>query len=156
MAICDGRSPGATPTSSTPSRPTPAPTCRDSSSTPTTPTRSARLAASTKLVISTVGPYALYGSKLVAAVAEAGVDYCDLTGELQWMRRMIDRYQDRAAETGARIVHACGFDSVPSDLGVWFTQREAIARFGEPCVGDQHGGEGRKGRRQRRHDRIDA
>ena len=93
----------------------------------------AEMCASTRLVISTVGPYALYGSRLVAAVAEAGIDYCDLTGEPQWMQRMIDAHQDRAAETGARVVHACGFDSVPSDLGVWFTQREAEARFGEPC-----------------------
>ena len=93
----------------------------------------AEMCAHTGLVISTVGPYALYGSKLVAAVAEAGIDYVDLTGEPQWMQKMIDRYQDRAVETGARIVHACGFDSVPSDLGVWFLQREAIERFGEPC-----------------------
>jgi short subunit dehydrogenase-like uncharacterized protein len=94
----------------------------------------AALCASTRLVISTVGPYALYGSKLVAAVAEAGIDYCDLTGEPQWMQRMIDRYQERAVETGARVVHACGFDSIPSDLGVWFLQRESRKRFGEPCV----------------------
>lgn len=94
----------------------------------------ADMCGATRLVISTVGPYALYGSKLVAAVAEAGIDYCDLTGEPQWMQRMIDAHQERAAETGARIVHACGFDSVPSDLGVWFTQREAQERFGEPCT----------------------
>lgn len=94
----------------------------------------AALSASTRLVVSTVGPYALYGSKLVAAVAEAGVDYCDLTGEPQWMRRMINLHHDRASETGARIVHACGFDSVPSDLGVWFLQQEAERRFGAPCV----------------------
>jgi short subunit dehydrogenase-like uncharacterized protein len=94
----------------------------------------AALCASTKLVISTVGPYALYGSKLVAAVAEAGIDYCDLTGEPQWMQRMIDRYHERAVETGARIVHACGFDSVPSDLGVWYTQQAAIEQFGAPCT----------------------
>jgi short subunit dehydrogenase-like uncharacterized protein len=94
----------------------------------------AGLCASTKLVVSTVGPYALYGSKLIAAVVEAGIDYCDLTGEPQWMRRMIDRYQVRSIETGARIVHACGFDSIPSDLGVWHTQQEAIEQLGEPCV----------------------
>jgi len=94
----------------------------------------AGLCASTKLVVSTVGPYALYGSKLIAAVVEAGIDYCDLTGEPQWMRRMIDRYQGRSTETGARIVHACGFDSIPSDLGVWHTQKEAIEQLGEPCV----------------------
>jgi len=94
----------------------------------------AEMCAHTNLVISTVGPYALYGSKLVAAVAEAGIDYVDLTGEPQWMQRMIDRYQDRAVETGARVVHACGFDSVPSDMGVWFLQREAQERFGEACT----------------------
>ena len=92
------------------------------------------LAASTRVVVSTVGPYALYGSPLVAAVARAGTDYCDLTGEPQWMRAMIDAHHDTATRTGARIVHACGFDSIPSDLGVWFTQREAIERFGVPCT----------------------
>ena len=105
----------------------------------------AALCASTKLVVSTVGPYALYGSKLVAAVAEAGIDYCDLTGEPQWMQRMIDRYQDRATETGARIVHACGFDSIPSDLGVWYTQQEAIDQLGEPCVSISMGVKAMKG-----------
>ncbi len=91
------------------------------------------LARSTAVVASTVGPYAKYGSPLVAAVASAGTDYCDLTGEPQWMRAMIDAHQDEAEASGARIVHACGFDSIPSDLGVWFTQREAQARFGEWC-----------------------
>lgn len=94
----------------------------------------AEMCAHTNLVISTVGPYALYGSKLVAAVAEAGIDYVDLTGEPHWMQRMIDRYQDRAVETGARIVHACGFDSVPSDMGVWFLQRESVRLFDAPCT----------------------
>jgi short subunit dehydrogenase-like uncharacterized protein len=93
----------------------------------------AGLAARTAVVASTVGPYALYGSPLVAAVADAGTDYCDLTGEPQWMRAMIDAHHDRAVASGARIVHACGFDSVPSDLGVWFTQQRAIERFGQPC-----------------------
>jgi short subunit dehydrogenase-like uncharacterized protein len=92
------------------------------------------LAASTTVIASTVGPYALYGSELVAAVVESGGDYCDLTGEVQWMRRMIDAHQVRAEETGARIVHACGFDSIPSDLGTWFTQQRAIEQFGVPCV----------------------
>jgi short subunit dehydrogenase-like uncharacterized protein len=94
----------------------------------------AEMCAHTSAVISTVGPYALYGSKLVAAVAEAGIDYVDLTGEPHWMQRMIDRYQDRAVETGARIVHACGFDSVPSDMGVWYLQNETMERFGQPCT----------------------
>jgi short subunit dehydrogenase-like uncharacterized protein len=92
------------------------------------------LTASTKVVVSTVGPYALYGSELVESVVEAGIDYCDLTGEVQWMRRMIDEHQSRAEQTGARIVHACGFDSIPSDLGTWFTQQRAIEQFGEPCT----------------------
>lgn len=92
------------------------------------------LAASTRVVVSTVGPYSLYGSPLVAAVARAGTDYCDLTGEPQWMRAMIDAHQATAERSGARIVHACGFDSIPSDLGVWFTQQRAIERFGAPCT----------------------
>ena len=91
------------------------------------------LTNSTKLVISTVGPYALYGSPLVAACASAGTDYCDLTGEPQWMQRMIDLHGAAAEASGARIVHSCGFDSIPSDLGVWFTQQNAIANFGVPC-----------------------
>jgi short subunit dehydrogenase-like uncharacterized protein len=94
----------------------------------------AALASSTAVVASTVGPYAKYGSTLVGAVAAAGTDYCDLTGEAQWMRAMIDAHHATAQASGARIVHSCGFDSIPSDLGVWFTQREAIARHGEPCT----------------------
>ena len=104
-----------------------------------------QLCESTKVVISTVGPYSLYGSKLVAAAAEAGTDYCDLTGEPQWMQRMIDAHHTTATETGARIVHACGFDSVPSDLGVMFTQSQAQAQFGEPCVSISMGVKAMKG-----------
>jgi short subunit dehydrogenase-like uncharacterized protein len=91
------------------------------------------LAARAKVVVSTVGPYAKYGSELVRACAQAGTDYCDLTGEPQWMQAMIDAHQDTAVESGARIVHACGFDSIPSDMGVWFVQREAAERLGRPC-----------------------
>jgi len=104
-----------------------------------------QMAASTQVVASTVGPYALYGSELVAAVVEAGGDYCDLTGEVQWMRRMIDEHQSRAEQTGARIVHTCGFDSIPSDLGTWFTQQRAIEQFGEPCVEVRMSVKGAKG-----------
>ena len=93
----------------------------------------AALADRTRVVVSTVGPYALYGSELVAAVAAAGTDYCDLTGEPQWMRKMIDAHSSAAEASGARIVYACGFDSVPSDLGVWFTQQRAIEQLGSPC-----------------------
>lgn len=105
----------------------------------------ADMCASTRLVISTVGPYALYGSKLVAAAVDAGIDYCDLTGEPQWMQRMIDAHASRAAETGARIVHACGFDSVPSDMGVWYLQREATERFGATCTSVTMGVEAARG-----------
>ena len=92
------------------------------------------MADSTRVVVSTVGPYALYGSDLVAAVAEAGTDYCDLTGETQWMRRMIDAHSEAARSSGARLVHACGFDSIPSDLGVWHLQQQALEQFETPCV----------------------
>lgn len=105
----------------------------------------AEMCAHTNLVISTVGPYSLYGSKLVAAVAEAGIDYVDLTGEPLWMQRMIDRYQERAVETGARVVHACGFDSVPSDMGVWYLQGESEDRFGAPCTSISLGVKAMKG-----------
>jgi len=88
------------------------------------------LTRNAKLVVSTVGPYAKYGSPLVEACARNGTDYCDLTGEPQWMRRMIDANQKTAEESGARIIHACGFDSIPSDLGVLFLQHEAQHRFG--------------------------
>ncbi len=93
----------------------------------------AEMAGSARVVISTVGPYDLYGSPLVAAVSAAGTDYCDLTGETHWIRRMIDTHQGDAEASGARVVHSCGFDSIPSDLGVWFTQQQAEQHLGEPC-----------------------
>ncbi|WP_396623222.1 saccharopine dehydrogenase family protein [Marinobacter sp. W-8] len=91
------------------------------------------LCGQTRVVISTVGPYALFGETLVKVCAETGTDYCDLTGEVQWIRRMIERYEVKAKESGARIVHCCGFDSIPSDMGVWFLQQQAEATFGKPC-----------------------
>lgn len=94
----------------------------------------AAMCAQTRVVISTVGPYALYGEPLVKACAESGTDYCDLTGEVQWVRRMLDRYEQKAQATGARIVHCCGFDSIPSDLGVHFLQSHALERFGRYCA----------------------
>ncbi len=93
----------------------------------------AGLAESARVVISTVGPYSLYGSELVEACVNAGTDYCDLTGEPQWMQQMIDAHGKTATGTGARIIHACGFDSIPSDLGVLFTQRKAQELLGEHC-----------------------
>ncbi len=88
----------------------------------------------TRVVISTVGPYALYGEQLVQVCAETGTDYCDLTGEVQWIKRMIDRYENAAKDSGARIVHCCGFDSIPSDMGTFFLQQEAQKQFGQPCT----------------------
>lgn len=81
------------------------------------------LVARTRVVCTTVGPYAKFGTPLVAACAAAGTDYCDLTGEVQWMARVIPEYQEAARASGARIVHTCGFDSVPSDMGVWQLQQ---------------------------------
>ncbi len=91
------------------------------------------IAVATKVVCTTVGPYALHGSELVAACARAGTDYCDLTGEVPWIRAMIDAHHARAEETGARIVHCCGFDSIPSDLGVLLLQEEMKRRHGRPA-----------------------
>jgi short subunit dehydrogenase-like uncharacterized protein len=81
----------------------------------------AAVAESTRVVITTVGPYISYGEPLVAACAQAGTDYVDLTGEPEFVDLMYTRHHARAAETGARIVHCCGFDSIPHDLGVLFT-----------------------------------
>ena len=86
-----------------------------------------------ELIVSTVGPYALYGERLIKACAETGTDYCDLTGEFQWIRRMITAHEETARASGARIVNCCGFDSIPSDLGVKFLQQQAVENFGRPC-----------------------
>ncbi len=93
-----------------------------------------QLANRTCVVLTTVGPYALYGSELVDACVNAGTHYCDLAGEVQWIRKMIDTHQSRAEQTGARIVHCCGFDSVPMDIGVWFLQDAVKERYGEYCT----------------------
>jgi short subunit dehydrogenase-like uncharacterized protein len=91
------------------------------------------LAERTRVVLTTVGPYARYGSELVAACAEGGTHYCDLAGEVQWIRRMIDAHDATARQSGARIVHCCGFDSIPMDIGAWFLQQEAQRRYGAYC-----------------------
>ena len=96
------------------------------------PASLAAMAGRSSVILTTVGPYARFGSALVAACVEQGTAYCDLAGEVQWMRKMIDRHQSQAEASGARIVHACGFDSIPSDIGVWFLQQESIRRFGKP------------------------
>ena len=88
----------------------------------------------TKSVISTVGPYQLYGSELVAACVAAGADYFDLCGEPMWMRQMIDAHEAAAKTSGARIVFSCGFDSMPFELGVFCVQEEAKKAFGAPVA----------------------
>ena len=87
----------------------------------------------TRLIISTVGPYLRYGAPLVAACAKHGTDYIDLTGETLFIKDMMDAHGDTAKKSGARIVHCCGFDSIPSDLGVYFTQACAEKIFGQVC-----------------------
>jgi len=91
------------------------------------------MAARATVILTTVGPYQLYGSALVAACVEAGTAYVDLCGEPGWMREMIDAHHARAQESGARIVFSCGFDSIPFDLGVLTLQEAARERFGRPC-----------------------
>ncbi len=91
------------------------------------------MASNTNVVLTTVGPYALYGDFLVTACVESGTHYCDLAGEVQWIQRIIDAHQEKAQETGAKIVHCCGFDSVPMDIGVWFLQQEVYKRTGAFC-----------------------
>lgn len=91
------------------------------------------IAEQTRVVCTTVGPYAKYGSNVVDACVENGTHYCDLSGEVPWMRRVIDEYHDDARVRGVRIVHSCGFDSLPSDLGTVLVQTHAEEAFGTTC-----------------------
>jgi short subunit dehydrogenase-like uncharacterized protein len=86
-----------------------------------------------KVVITSVGPYQLYGSDLLAACVESGTDYMDLCGEPIWLKQMIDKHEARAKASGARIMFSCGFDSVPFELGAFFVQEEARRAFGAPA-----------------------
>lgn len=88
----------------------------------------------THIVISTVGPYLKYGEDLVRACVENGTDYCDLTGEAPFIRKMQDLYADKARASGSRVIHCCGFDSIPSDLGVYYLNEQAKQKFNEPIV----------------------
>lgn len=99
----------------------------------TEPERMREIAGSTRVVCTTVGPYTKYGTPLVGACVEAGTDYCDLTGEVNWMRETVDRYHDEAVDAGARVVHSCGFDSVPADVGTALVQSFAADEFDAPC-----------------------
>lgn len=89
-----------------------------------------KLAGQARVICSTVGPYTRHGSDLVAACASEGTHYCDLTGEVPWIAKMIEAHQASAEASGARIVHCCGFDSIPSDLGTWFAQQAMQERHG--------------------------
>jgi short subunit dehydrogenase-like uncharacterized protein len=90
----------------------------------------ATMAGRAKAIITTVGPYQLYGDPLVEACVAAGTDCLDLTGEPNWMHEVIRRCDDRAKASGARIVHSCGFDSIPFELGVFFCEETAKAKLG--------------------------
>ncbi|SDF74876.1 Uncharacterized conserved protein [Halorubrum xinjiangense] len=91
------------------------------------------IAEDTRVVCTTVGPYTAYGTPLVEACVDAGTDYCDLTGEVNWVRETVDRFHEAAVDSGARIVHSCGFDSVPADIGTLLVQSFAAETFGAPC-----------------------
>ncbi|MEC8633859.1 MAG: saccharopine dehydrogenase NADP-binding domain-containing protein [Pseudomonadota bacterium] len=87
-----------------------------------------RLAAHSRVIISTVGPYARYGTTLIEACAAKGTHYCDLTGEPQWMASIFKHVNDTAQASGARLIHCCGFDSIPSDLGVFVAQKTMMEK----------------------------
>ncbi len=97
------------------------------------PASLAAMAGQARVIITTVGPYQLYGEPLLSACVDAGTDYADLCGEPVWMRQMIDKYHAAAIASGARISFSSGFDSIPFDLGVLMLQKEAKARFGAPA-----------------------
>jgi len=97
------------------------------------PASLAAMAEQTRVVVTTVGPYQLYGEPVLAACIAAGTDYADLCGEPVWMRQMVDKYDAEAKRTGARVSFSSGFDSIPFDLGVLMLQKEAVARFGAPA-----------------------
>jgi short subunit dehydrogenase-like uncharacterized protein len=91
------------------------------------------MASRTRAVLSATGPYMLHGSAVVAACVDTGTDYLDVAGELVWVHDMLERYEQGAQKSGARIIPCCGYDSVPSDLGVWLVQEEARRRYGRPA-----------------------
>lgn len=92
-----------------------------------------KMTKQTQVIISTVGPYLKYGEPLIKSCSANGTDYVDLTGEAIFIKDMMDKYEDAAKQSGARIVNSCGFDSIPSDLGVYFTQQQAQDKFDDVC-----------------------
>jgi short subunit dehydrogenase-like uncharacterized protein len=93
-----------------------------------------RLARETRVVCSTAGPFSLYGSRLVAACVRNRTDYCDITGETPWVRRLIDQYHAQASADATRIVPSCGFDSIPSDYGAWLMSRHIRDTLQSECA----------------------
>ncbi|MFC5278753.1 saccharopine dehydrogenase family protein [Halorubrum rubrum] len=91
------------------------------------------VAREARVVCTTVGPYTRLGTPLVEACVETGTDYCDLTGEVNWVRETVDRFHEPAVDAGARIVHSCGFDSVPADVGTLLVQSFARETYGAAC-----------------------
>ncbi len=92
-----------------------------------------KIASQTKVLCTTVGPYLDYGVPMVQACVEAGTDYCDLSGETPFIRRIIDEFELSAIQGQSKIVPSCGFDSIPSDLGCWMLQEYALEHYGAPC-----------------------
>ncbi len=92
------------------------------------------IAASTRVVATTAGPFSLYGSELVTACVRRRTHYCDITGETPWIRNLIDRHHANAAANGTRIVPTCGFDSIPSDFGAWLTAKHIREDLHSKCV----------------------
>jgi short subunit dehydrogenase-like uncharacterized protein len=99
----------------------------------TNPESLREIAQDTNVICTTVGPYTTYGTPLVKACIDAGTDYCDLTGEVNWIRETVDRYHEEAVDAETRIVHSCGFDSVPADIGTLLVQSFATEAFDTPC-----------------------
>jgi short subunit dehydrogenase-like uncharacterized protein len=93
------------------------------------------LVSQTRVLLSTAGPFALYGNEIVAACVRFGTDYVDITGETPWVKSLIDRYHDKAAAQGTRIIPFCGFDSIPSDLGAYLVVRYLQEELGVDCRG---------------------
>jgi len=91
------------------------------------------MTSQSRVICTTVGPYALYGSELVASCVDHQCHYCDLAGEVQWIRKMIDAHHEEASAKGVKIVNCCGFDSIPSDMGVYYLQKMAKAKTGNHC-----------------------
>ena len=89
-----------------------------------------KLTSQTKVICTTVGPYAKLGTNLIEACISSGTNYCDITGETQWIRRIIDKYHKLAEEKNIKIINSCGFDSIPSDMGVYYSQKRIFEKTG--------------------------